>query len=831
MAAYTSLAVAALGLVLLLGAVIQDQFGTLSDRIWQMPAAEKLKQDGFAWKAKLPEWARGSVAAHEVKLLRDGVPIGIRVPHASTIVEKGHGTYKIQKDYIYFSLPGNQDPLPYVKNLSLLLPRPVSQALWTAAILFLIVGGAASAMHPMACKMASGLADRMTEVPAFAVVGAVFAVALATTLWRLPAALEYSEGCFSVKGVPYTDASGWDELAINMAAGRGFEGGFAAQRPLYPAMVSLFYMVTGPSLLLAKALNALWLAMAAAAVCAIGIKGGSRLAGLAGAMEIAFGEDYISFSQLLLTETLGVLFGAAAVLALAVALAKPAGWRIALAGLLLACANLASGFGFLALIGYGIVAFITWAVRSDLWGALWRTIFLACMVALAWAPWVIRQHTVHGVNNLSTSSANLMYATATEDGRWGTEVASEWQQDGVADDHGARYRYYMEKYREAVKDHPGRYLQTIWRGATTFFKWWEFHGPDHFGVVLIGLIGAAVFLFRQAAPAAAAVSSIAVLLATMALHGLSAAWMWPLATVLVIYTSPAPRRPLWALVSIGIPFVALLTGMTGGSLGRRMWTCCEWGMPLMLVAGGVGAMRLLVAFLERLALRQKHGPAYMPNVAPVVHEKRKRRTTITSRGVTSFATFLGFVLIAHAALASIAAGVLYLSHHGQASTGITIPQELRTQALEAARKNFPALANVAAEDARLYVSICEVGQYVCELDASENQNHWARSFEIRPYTRTVAFVRQLEQPGSGKATLQLRITPDDIPRGTPVLLIGVRNIDPQAHLNHDVEMIEVVGFVPVRVDPMHLTAIADMNKATWLPATPEAERILGIPQP
>ncbi|MEZ0275340.1 MAG: hypothetical protein ACAH88_10585, partial [Roseimicrobium sp.] len=521
----------------------------------------------------------------------------------------------------------------------------------------------------------------------------------------------------------------------------------------------------------------------------------------------------------------------AAVLALAVALAKPAGWRIALAGLLLACANLASGFGFLALIGYGIVAFITWAVRSDLWGALWRTIFLACMVALAWAPWVIRQHTVHGVNNLSTSSANLMYATATEDGRWGTEVASEWQQDGVADDHGARYRYYMEKYREAVKDHPGRYLQTIWRGATTFFKWWEFHGPDHFGVVLIGLIGAAVFLFRQAAPAAAAVSSIAVLLATMALHGLSAAWMWPLATVLVIYTSPAPRRPLWALVSIGIPFVALLTGMTGGSLGRRMWTCCEWGMPLMLVAGGVGAMRLLVAFLERLALRQKHGPAYMPNVAPVVHEKRKRRTTITSRGVTSFATFLGFVLIAHAALASIAAGVLYLSHHGQASTGITIPQELRTQALEAARKNFPALANVAAEDARLYVSICEVGQYVCELDASENQNHWARSFEIRPYTRTVAFVRQLEQPGSGKATLQLRITPDDIPRGTPVLLIGVRNIDPQAHLNHDVEMIEVVGFVPVRVDPMHLTAIADMNKATWLPATPEAERILGIPQP
>src|SRR5687767_233576 len=76
-AALTALATAALGLLLLLGAVVQDQFGTLSQRIWPMPAAEKLKQDGFAWKTRLPEWGRGSVAAHEVKLLKDGVPIGI----------------------------------------------------------------------------------------------------------------------------------------------------------------------------------------------------------------------------------------------------------------------------------------------------------------------------------------------------------------------------------------------------------------------------------------------------------------------------------------------------------------------------------------------------------------------------------------------------------------------------------------------------------------------------------------------------------------------------------------------------------------------------------
>jgi hypothetical protein len=718
-----------------------------------------------------------------------------------------------------------------VRNLALLLPRPVSKGWWVISILLLVAGGMGTARHPMARKMAADTADKLNAVPALGVVGGVFAVALVTTLWRLPAALEYSEGCFSVKGVPYSDAAGWDELAINMAAGRGFEGGFAAQRPLYPAMVSLLYMGTGPSLLVAKTLNALWLALAAAVVCAIGVKAGSRLAGLAGAMEIVFGEDYISFSQLLLTETLGVLFGAAAVLALGIALTKPEIWRVALAAVLLGCANLASGFGFFALIGYGLVAFATWKIRNGLFSAVGRLLFLAGMVALTWAPWLARQHVVHGVNNLSTSSASLMYATATEGGRWGTEVAGEWQEKGVGDTHGERYRYYMEEYRKAVKDHPGRYVKTVWDGIMTFLQWWEFHGPDHFGVVLIGLLGAAVFLFRQVEPWAAAASSILVLLGTLALHGLSAVWMWPLATALVLYVSPSQRRPLWALVAVGIPFVALLTGMTGGSLGRRMWTCCEWGMPLMLVAAGAGAMRLLATQLLRLARRQVQGPTFVPMVAPVVLDKRgdrnqRRSAGYPARGVTTFATFVGALLVLHACVASLAAGAYYLYNEKKPQVVLTVPQEVREQLLDAARKEYPLLGDARTDDPRLLISLCQFGQYVCELDPLENQNHWARSFEIRPYARTVAFVRQLEHAGTGRATLQLRIPAVDLPQGKPVLVIGVRNIDPKAHLGHDVEMMEVLGFVPVDVNAQNEASIPDMSKATWPRLNPEAEKIL-----
>jgi hypothetical protein len=47
-----------------------------------------------------------------------------------------------------------------------------------------------------------------------------------------------------------------------------------------------------------------------------------------------------------------------------------------------------------------------------------------------------------------------------------------------------------------------------------------------------------------------------------------------------------------------------------------------------------------------------------------------------------------------------------------------------------------------------------------------------------------------------------------------------------AHLGHDVEMIEVLGFVPVSVDAKGEASIPDMTKATWLMATPEAEKML-----
>lgn len=825
-----ALLVTALGALLLVVAVVQNQFGNLVKRHWQMPPATKIKKDGFAYKTRLPGWATGAVAAQQVQLLRDGKPIGVRVSHASTIVEKGQGTYKMQREYIYFSLPGNEDPRPQLSRLALSLPRPVNPMIWVAAALSLVGGVIAALRFPVARAMASRTADRFQNTPATAQIALVFVMALFATLGRMPSAMSYSEGCFSAKGVPYTDAAGWDELSINLAEGRGFAGGFAAQRPLYPAMVALFYTVTGPSLFVAKALNALWLALAAAAVCAIGIKGGSRIAGLAGAFEITFGEDYVSFSKLLLTETSGVLYGAAAVLALAVALSKPVWWRIVLAALLLAIANLASGFGFFALIGYALVAFITWALKLGWWSATWRSAVLCGTVAIAWAPWIIRQNVVHGVNNLSTSSAALMYSTATSVGKWNTETASEWERAGVDDDHGNRYRFYMEEYSKAVKANPSAYLAAVCSGIANFYRWWDFQGPDHFGVVLLCLLVPAAFLFRHVTPLAATCAAAVVFGGCLALHGLSGGWTWTLATVLVLIVSPAPRRPLWALVAVGIPFVALLTGMTGGSLERRMWTCCEWSMPVLLVAAGAGAMRQLGELFQKHFFRPPAKEVAEPPpevVAP--SRKRRYRSPLTShsvaaaRGVSLFTTVLSLVLIVHAVVASAVVSMLYLANSHRTPVLHTVTPAVRAEVL-AALRTHQALPDGA--EGKVWMGACEFGQYICELQASENLNHWARSFEIRPYARSVAFARSLEHPHRARNTLQLRLPAKDIPRREPMLVIGMHNHDANAHLGHDTDMVEVLALVPVTFNLEDDTVVPDFAKIIWLEPTSEAARLM-----
>lgn len=810
---WVGLAALAVGSLLLLGAMIQSQFGILGHREWPMPPASKIKADGKGYKVKLPPWGSGSLAEERVVLLKDGCPVGMRVSHAKTVVDHGGGAFKIQKGYLYFSLTKDEDPRAHHRSLSVSLPRPVKPVTWIVGGILLLLGGCMIARNTEARTRLLRTYDSADRLSVTVFVGIVFAVSLSVMLARLPESLSYSDGCFSVKGVPYSDAMGWDALAVNLSEGRDFSGGFSGQRPLYPTMLGFLYMFTGQSLLVAKLLNAFWLAMAATAVCLIGIAGGSRIAGLVGAAGVLMGSDYVSFSKLLLTETSGVAFGAASVLALALAIRTPSWWRIVLAALLLAGSNLANGFGLLALLGYGAIALCTWWAGQGMKKALLQSCLLAGAVALAWMPWLLRQHAVHGIWNLSTSSANLMYAAAApEHGKLSVEVASAWQEAGVPNEEGARYKFYMAKYAEAVKAYPLAYARTIVRGMETFADYWTLDGPDHFGVVILGVLAVAITYLRKRPAWSVLLAVVVVIGALSALRGKSSEVIWPLAVTLTLLACPREHRPLWALVAVTTPFVAVLAGMTGGNLGRRMWTACEWTMPLLLVMTGSGAIRLITQGLEKAwdRLRPSASAADLKPLSPWA--------AIWQPQILALSTFISVCLVGHAIIGSGVATGKHLLAQKDNEDAFSISTEAKAEASKLAAAQFEFLKATKPEDASWWIGSGQFGEFICFLDGWEDVQHWARSFQVRSYARSVGFARL---QGGGHIACQMRMALRDVPRDQPLLLIGARNHDPKAHLGHDVTMVELLGMVPLQQNQ------PDWARAIWLPFTREASDIFG----
>ncbi|MFZ4764767.1 MAG: hypothetical protein ACOYMN_07400 [Roseimicrobium sp.] len=815
LACWASLVALVLGGLLLLGGLVQAEFGLLGQTDWRLPGAARMKVDTKAFKVRLPSWARGSVAEQWAVLRRDGKPIGMKVPHARTVVERGGGAYKLQREQLYFSLPKDEDARTVARELSLTLPRPVKPIVWIAGGILVALGGALAFANGRAKSICFHWMDKVGGLPAPVLVGGFFVFALAVAWGRLPAAATFNDGCFAVQGVPYSDASGWDELATNLAAGQGFTGGFSAQRPLYPVMLGLLYSITGPSLLVAHALSAVWLALAAAAMVALGLVCGTRVTGLAGALGVLLAPDYVHFSKLLLTEVPGMTFGVASVLALVLAIESPTRWRVVQASLLLACAALAGGFGLLALPGYGVVALVTWWRREGFKRSLKYSLLLAGVVALAWMPWLVRQRVVHGIWNLSTSSAVPMFAAAApEHGKFDAVAASAWQVANVPNEEGARYRFYMDKYAEAVKANPQAYVQTVFRGMAEFADFWAFDGTARFGVALLGLAVCGVFLLRNqrwwaVVPAVAVVLSLC-----FVLRGEKATVMWPLATALVLVFCEPRKRPSWLVVTVTVFSVAVLAGLTAGSLSRRMWTACDWAMPLLIVAGASGAMKALASGVERLARRFR--PAWPPT------EPALREPGFRERLPHGIGAVLTGVLLAHAALGSVVITVIQVvTPKPNEQPQWTVSGTTRADAKARAAAQYPFLKEASAT-ADLWVEPVQFGEYVCELRAWEDVQQWARGFAVRPYLRSVAFAKVFTR--SGLVTCQLRAPASDIPRGVPMLLIGVQNYDPVAHLGHDLLMIEVLGWVPL-ASPNY-PAVPLWERAVWLPSTRESVELM-----
>ena len=156
-------------------------------------------------------------------------------------------------------------------------------------------------------------------------------------------------------------------------------------------------------------------------------------------------------------------------------------------------------------------------------GGRTKRVFQACqpalifcvVITLTMSPWLIRQRLVHGVWAVSTNLGEALYgATSPRYKTWTPLVREEADRDGVATALGPRYRYFVAKSLENIRQNPTFYARQVGH------SYWEFLTCFH----ARARSNAPVFQFPQMTGLAE--GQILFLLLLAAFLFISAAWWW-----------------------------------------------------------------------------------------------------------------------------------------------------------------------------------------------------------------------------------------------------------------------------------------------------------------
>lgn len=204
----------------------------------------------------------------------------------------------------------------------------------------------------------------------------------------------------------------YDQIARNIAAGRGFSGASFYYPPgsdvptafwdaLYPYFLATIYTVAGHSIATVRVAQALLGALAVWLTCWIGDRLAGRRVGLTAAAVSAFYPFFIYYAAQLLTETLfmALMLGVFAA-ALKAERAPRVPWH-ALLGVLVGLASLCRAEAFY--VGLALVAWSAWRAGADVPGRLRMAAAGLICVALVMAPWVVRNQLTFGAPILTTT--------------------------------------------------------------------------------------------------------------------------------------------------------------------------------------------------------------------------------------------------------------------------------------------------------------------------------------------------------------------------------------------------------------------------------------------
>ncbi len=406
---------------------------------------------------------------------------------------------------------------------------------------------------------------------------------------------------FSIFGVPFSDAAGWDAMALEVSGGRGFSGWCSIYRPFYSLCLALIYTWTGHSVLAAQIFNTALGVLTAPLIYLLGRQCLGASAGLAAALFYVIDPLIQSDTLCLMTEVPGLFFLVAALYCFIQGLVTPRIVHFAFAGILLSLSNLTRPLTLPALLP--LIVLMPFLLRDAPLGRRGRVpptlLFLAASV-LTLTPWLIRQRVVNGIWTLSYNATEAFYAATSPSFRAWT--GREWLEAEKAGAHSLqqKYEYFNRGALQNIRRNPAFYAANVRQSLGQFLANYSPRRAN-FGTYLLAFLVILYFLPRLGLRAGwwFVASGLALALAILLFLPSPQAWLVCLVGLLGSAVSPQRRASLVLASCLLSSAVASSALAHGNSLGR-LYPVLSWLMDLYFFFGLVALVRF-VAVMPRMA--------------------------------------------------------------------------------------------------------------------------------------------------------------------------------------------------------------------------------------
>ncbi|MCP4683295.1 MAG: glycosyltransferase family 39 protein [Desulfobacterales bacterium] len=621
--------------------------------------------------------------------------------------------------------------------------------------------------------------------------------------WYLHTDLSF--GMVSVVGTPFSDAQGYNKLAMDIAEGKGLTGAWSARRPLYPILLACFYTWFGPSFTIAKLVNITSGALAIPFVYLIGERVfTSRLMGMAVALVLAFSLKHMNYALTIMSEPTGFLLFVVSVYFILSGLDTRNKRSFFAGGVFFAVSNLVRTLTLPAFPAYILCMFYFLRKAGISPKQITYSIAVFCLgVGLCLTPWLVRQKAVHGILSIGDNAAFSFYAaTSPKYGTWSGEVTRETHEKGLMEIK-ERYDYCMDGAIKNLKQYPLFYAKNV---SFQFFRYLRaFNSKELVFYSSCVLLLALLFILRL--PLAATKTDTMALSClfigiVLILHFLPASLGYiPVTLGMVLAIAAIYARYSLILASTFI-FTGLGLAVLGGGPFERIFVLIGWVFQFFYLF----AFLYIFEFLSNVITSKDRTLAL--NREAVFQELPGNNSLDFEPQIKKGLNILALAVIIFFAVSGIK--LLYLNYamaHPRGPSVLDLSLEERQEVLRDLNPNLHVrFSESEINDEKAFVKKVEykdhgrnsgkilikkgqLSEYAYYLKKDQTVRHWSRLFYPRPYERTVYYVEGIGYVLFPGKKLKRMYDKD-------LIFVGRYNVDTR-HVYQGRIIVEGIAIVPI----------------------------------